>query len=478
MRDQRAPGPPPPVPAPPSRPPLARLRRLRARWIDELHGRSLAQAARDLRRLSAEGGASAVAQRLGYSLHRLPAPGSGPTLNPRVHAHAWGSAHSPVFDLTPAELAANRAVVERFDDRPPEVRSATWFLTYFEHALFGGVYTILRLMSWMKQVHGVEHRLVVFDRQNATDAEIRSAISLAFPNLADVDVVLPVDGRLAYDELPPTDIAVCTLWTSAYVLARFNATRAKFYMVQDYEPLFYAAGTVSALSEATYRLGFAGIVNTPGLAESYASYGNPYVSFVPGADLADAARPKPSVLPGAPVQVVIYGRPSTDRNAFELIAAACKQIKQRYGPRVRIVSAGEDWQPAEFLLDGVLENRGLLRSLDDVRALYSESDIGICFMLSKHPSYQPFEYLSAHVAPVCNVNPATSWLLRHEENCLITEPFPSNVCAAVSRLVDDVELRDKIVAAGHEQVVGVDWEAQLDRIWRFVTGDGRWYNLA
>lgn len=464
---------PPPVAA--LRTSLARLGAGRRRITSEINGRSFGEASRDLKRLLSERGVTGLAERMGYSLHRLPDP-RAPALNPRVHTHAWGSAHSPVFDLTPEVLAAHRAVVDRFEERQRNVRSATWFLTYFEHALFGGVYTILRLMSWMKETHGVEHRLVVFDRQNATDAEIRDAISAPFPNLRDIDIVLPVNGTIPGEELPPTDIAVCTLWTSAYILARFNRTKAKFYMVQDYEPLFYSAGTVSALSEATYRLGLAGIVNTPGLGEIYASYGNPCVSFVPGVDMAEQVVEKPSSRPGAPMQVVVYGRPSTDRNAFELIASACQHLKAKYGSRIKIVSAGENWDPSEFRLEGVLENRGLLRTLDDVHRLYAESDIGICFMLSRHPSYQPFEYLAAHVAPVCNVNPATSWLLRHEENCLITEPFPSNVSAAISRLVEDAELRHKIVAAGHEQVMALDWDTELDRIWQFVTGSDRWYS--
>ena len=61
--------------------------------------------------------------------------------------------------------------------------------------------------------------------------------------------------------------------------------RAKFYFVQDNEPQFYPAGAASALAEETYRFGFPGIVNTPGLADVYRAYGNPAVSFVPAVDL-------------------------------------------------------------------------------------------------------------------------------------------------------------------------------------------------
>jgi glycosyltransferase involved in cell wall biosynthesis len=239
-------------------------------------------------------------------------------------------------------------------------------------------------------------------------------------------------------------------------------------MVQDFEPSFYPAGTVYALTEATYRLGFAGLANTPSLGDVYASYGNPAMSFVPAVDFLALDEPKPSAS-GGPVQIVLYGRPSTDRNAFELIVVACHQLKARFGDAIRIVSAGEAFEPAALGLEGVVENAGLLRDLDDVRRLYAASDIGIAFMLSKHPSYQPFEYLAAQVAPVCNTNAATSWMLRDGENCLISEPYPSAIAQAVALLVEDPLLRAKIAATGHEQVQAVEWETQIADIWRFVT---------
>jgi glycosyltransferase involved in cell wall biosynthesis len=386
----------------------------------------------------------------------------------QLHTLAWGSAHNPHFDLTPEVLEANRRVVEGFDQRG-EVRSATWFLAHFDHALFGGVYTILRLMSWMKEHHGVEHRLVMVDRLETTDQAVRSTITAVFPNLVDIDIVLPVEGRVPYDELPPTDIGVCTLWVTAYALARFNAVRSKFYMVQDFEPSFYAAGTLYALTEATYRLGFAGLGNTPGPAAAYEAYGNPTISFMPAFDVSPRDLVKPSALRGAPVQLVLYGRPSTERNAFELLAAACRQIKERYGAQVRIVSAGEAWDPSDYLLDGIIENRGLLGTLEEVRDLYEASDIGLSFMLTRHPSYQPFEYLAARAAPVSNVNATTSWFLRDGENCLVTDPFPSCIAGAVGRLIEDPERRGKIIETGYEQIADNDWQSQLHGIWRFMS---------
>jgi O-antigen biosynthesis protein len=385
--------------------------------------------------------------------------------------HPFQVAFSDFYDPDEGILQASRDVVQKFDRRPTEVRTATWFVPYFEHVYFGGIHTILRFMSWMKSARGVENRVVMYDNSALTDEFVRSAITSVFPDLYDIDIVVPPPGRapyVNYVELPPTDIALSTIWYSSYPLLRFNQTHAKFSFLQDFEPAFYPAGTLWGLAEATYRFGFAGLVNTPGLAETYRSYGNQAVAFTPAVDWM---RPEPNLRRKAaegPLQIVIYGRPSTERNSFELLVAACHKVKARYGDSVRIVSVGEEWDPSEFKLDGVIENLGLLSSLDEVRALYTASDIGVCCMFSKHPSYQPFEYLASGMAVVTNANPATTWFLRHEENCLLSEPFPSVMAEMIGRFVEDPELRAKTSSCGADLVSSFDWDTEFSKLWRFI----------
>jgi O-antigen biosynthesis protein len=438
-------------------------------------GRSPRQALSDVVRLQRERGVRALAYRTSYEVTRALAPPEPPPPPPppvfRNHSHVFYVAENDFYNPTGEDLEANRAVVDRFADRSTEVRTATWFVPWFEHVLFGGIHTILRFISWLQTEHGVESRIVVYDHPHLADSDVRSPITSAFPELADIDIVVPPQGRAPYvdfDELPPTDIAVSTIWYSAYALLRFNRAGAKFYFVQDFEPAFYPAGTLWALADATYRFGFAGLVNTPGLGEAYRSYGNPTCAFTPAVDCHEPER-EPVDHGDGPVQVVIYGRPSTDRNGFELLSAACRRVKDRFGSKVRMVSAGEDFDPAEYELDGIIENVGLLRTRDEIGALYARSDIGMYCMFSRHPSYQPFEYLASGMAVVTNVNPYTSWLLRDGENCLLAEPFAAAFAQALERLVEDPELRAKLAAAGSHLVRSFEWEPAFEGLWRFIT---------
>lgn len=381
-------------------------------------------------------------------------------------------AMSGAFDYTREQFEAHRVVVDAYRAMDHcEIRSIQWFLPFFAHAYFGGVYTILRFADHLAEKYGVESRFCIYDASpdELTIDRLGKQIHEAFPRLASSPVTgSKVDGYDQFAHLPDADAAVSTLWTGAYPLLRFNRVKAKFYFVQDFEPQFYPAGAGSALVEETYRFGIPGIVNTPGLAATYRSYGNDAVSFVPAVDAAYQPPPVPRSTDG-PVKVFFYGRPGTPRNAFGLGLASLSKLKEQYGDRVEIVCAGESWRPGTFGLDGVLTNLGRLPGLDAVADLYRSCDIGLVFMFTKHPSYQPFEFMASGMVTVSNVNPDTAWFLRHDENSLIAPPAPSLVAEQLGRAIDDPELRARLAAEGQREVASLRWPAQFDRIWQTIT---------
>ncbi|MDX8151652.1 glycosyltransferase [Patulibacter brassicae] len=379
---------------------------------------------------------------------------------------------SGAFDYSRDELAAHRAVVDAYRAMDTcEIRSIQWFLPYFAHAYFGGVYTILRFADHLHREHGVESRFCLYDASpdEPTISRLARQIHEAFPSLADAEVTgSKVDGQAQFGHLREADAAISTLWTGAYPLLRFNRVKAKLYFVQDYEPQFYPAGAGSALVEQTYRLGIPGIINTPGLAAAYRAYGNPAVSFVPAVD----ERYHPPATPRSgdgPVRIFFYGRPSTPRNAFGLGMATLAKVKQRYRDRVEIVSAGEEWRPGAYGVADVLTNVGRLPGLDAVSDLYRTCDVGLVFMFTKHPSYQPLEFMASGMATVSNENPDTAWFLHHERNSLVAPPAATIIAEEIGRLVEDAELRHRIAEEGRREMAALSWPGQFERIWETIT---------
>jgi glycosyltransferase involved in cell wall biosynthesis len=168
------------------------------------------------------------------------------------------------------------------------------------------------------------------------------------------------------------------------------------------------------------------------------------------------------------VRVFFYARPSTPRNSFGLGIVALAKLKDRHGGGVDIVCAGQNWNPAQYGVADRIRNLGVLESPEEVAALYRSCDIGLVFMHTKHPSYQPFEFMASGMATVSNINPATSWLLRDEENCLLTPPLPTPTAERLSRLVVDRGLRQRIVDAGLEEVRRLRWDDQIEEVWRAI----------
>jgi O-antigen biosynthesis protein len=375
-------------------------------------------------------------------------------------------AFSGAFDADDAALADNASLIERYrrlDSFAP--RTIRWYLPFFHHVYYGGVHTLLRFADHFARVHGIQNHFHCYDVTPLAVKGMAAKVGTAFPGLAGSRFSSAAETK----HLPAADAGIATLWSSAYPLLHSGNVRAKFYFVQDNEQQFYPAGAASALVEESYRFGFPGIVNTPGLADVYRSYGNPAVAFVPAVDLHryhPSSQPRPA---GAPVRVFFYGRPKTSRNAFGLGLAALRRLKDDHRERVEILCAGENWSPSQFGMAGKIHNLGVLASLDEVAALYRSCDVGLVFMHTKHPSYQPFEFMASGMATVSNLNPATAWLLRDEDNCLLTPPLPTPTAHRLGRLVQDAELRARIAAAGLAEVRRYRWEDQIERVWRAIT---------
>lgn len=369
------------------------------------------------------------------------------------------------LDFSEEELQENAALLRRFDGLTNlDIRTVNWFVEYFERA-YAGIFNILRFAEYFQKVNGVENRLIIYNHPGADAVEIKARMTKAFPGLCDAQVIVLRDPSL--NTVPASDIAIATHWTSAYSVLRFKETKGKFYFIQDYEPLFYPAGSLYGLAEATYRFGFYGIVNTPGLWEAVRSeLRAPSKYFLPAIDYHVFYPPKRREA-STPFRLFFYGRPEVSRNAFEIGFLAIERLKRKWGEKLEVYVAGS---PASLVLKScnqLVHNLGFL-PYAETGNLYRRCDAGLVFMLTKHPSYIPYELMGCGAVVVSNRNPANEWLLRDQENCLLCEPVPSQVAQAVSSLISDPALTEKLGKKGLETVSGLSWEREMQGIFDFI----------
>ncbi|HEX5797950.1 MAG TPA: glycosyltransferase family 4 protein [Candidatus Saccharimonadales bacterium] len=369
-----------------------------------------------------------------------------------------------LFQITKEDIIKSQAATS---GKMGKIITANWFIPKFEHISFGGLYTIFRFIEKLGK-EGVTNRIIIYGDKEIDEKWLNSQITQNFPDLKNYKIISYHTQENNPSQLPESDIAFCTLWDSAYIMLRFNKTKRKYYFIQDYEPLFFPAGPISALSESTYRFGFKGIINTRGLLEVIQSrHGMEAMSFTPGIN-RNVYNPSSHEKKSSKTKIFFYGRPTKPRNAFDLGAETIKQLLKKYGERIEVVIAGAEWDESLYGLEEQITNLGLIRTIEEVADLYRSCDIGFCFMLTRHPSYQPIEFMASGVATVVNMNESNLWLLKDGENCLISEPSPKAMAATIGELVENTNLTKKIVENGYKTVDKLSWEGALDNIWNFI----------
>lgn len=369
-----------------------------------------------------------------------------------------------LFQITSDHIEASKKATT--GPKSASIKTATWFIPYFEHFGFNGIQTIFRFIQKLSQ-EGVQNRLVIYDNPTVNTDALEAQMLKHFDIQNYEIIVFGDDKEKGIDQLPESDIAFCTIWVSAYVLLRYNKTKRKYYFIQDYEPMFYEAGSTYALAQSTYRFGFSGIVNTPGLLAALNQRdGLEGISFIPAVN-HELYHPDPNRPANKRVRIFLYTRPLNPRNAFNLGILTIKELLETYGDKIEIITAGAEWDEHEYGLGGLITNKGLIKTLPEVAALYRTCDIGFSFMLTPHTSYQMQEYSASGMATVMNRNADHLWLNKDGVNCLLAEPSPADMAKKIGMLIDNPDLRVKLVKNAQKEL-GYVWDQQMNAIWNDV----------
>ncbi len=247
----------------------------------------------------------------------------------------------------------------------------------------GGHTTAMRLIHALEAA-GNRCRLFLYDMHAGDLASQEAEIRRCWPEVR-------ADVADAFDGMPDAHATFATSWQTAYLVHRDPSLGRRFYLVQDFEPDFYPAGSEAALAEATYRFGFHGV--TAGawlsgmLGERYGMAADP---FPFGCDLdLYALRNQPRD------GVAFFARTTTPRRAFELAVLALQSFAADH-PDVPIHLYGE---PPGRLPFPVVDH-GLLTPAE-LGSLYNRCWAGLALSMT-NVSLVPLEMLAAGCIPVMN----------------------------------------------------------------------------
>jgi hypothetical protein len=136
--------------------------------------------------------------------------------------------------------------------------------------------------------------------------------------------------------------------------------------------------------------------------------------------------------------ILVYARPSTPRNAFEiLVDGLC--LWQQADPIVarswRIVAAGEDFESWRAGHVSNFEIVGKL-SLENYAEMLCRAAVGVGLMLSPHPSYPPLEMAEAGMVTLTNKYDGKDLSLRSDNIVSIDVLTPESLAEEIAREVD------------------------------------------
>lgn len=359
--------------------------------------------------------------------------------------------------------------IEPMNGRPMEELGDTLRLNILSPSVdkkhvFGGISTALKFYESLAAKLGCPVRIIVTDApvvwEDAVQVDGYKLVP-AEENSMEMRQVVPFCDRAGKTfPVGKNDIFLATAWWSAYNISEVMRWQADYYkqemkpmlyMVQDYEPGFYPWSSRYLMADSTYKMDIptVAIINSTLLKEHFENNGYKFArsySFDPVlndnlreylfAHEKDYKRKK---------QILIYGRPSVERNALELIVASLKEWAKTY-PKASewtILAAGESFADIPITEEMAIQSVGKL-SLEEYGRCMLETSIGISLMVSPHPSYPPLEMSTFGIRTITNCYGSKDLGSFNENMISIQNCSQGNICKELIQLCETYSEEGKI----------------------------------
>ncbi len=326
----------------------------------------------------------------------------------------------------------------------------------------------------------------------STDIELDDDLGLIKRHLKDLTGIDPDAHGIAFEDASDrsvpyaigiNDMLVATAWWTAYAAAAaMRLTRASrfYYLVQDYETLFYSASEKYADAESSYSLPCVPIINTSLLRDHLverrvghfadAEFANSALVFEPAVD--DSKFYPTQRQDGQPQRLLFYARPTVaERNLFGLGVAALKAAVRggHFGDRGwEFLGMGEQFDPID-LGRGYVLKPAPWHDLEAYAAQMRSADVLLSLMLSPHPSYPPLE-----MAACGGVSVTTTFGSKSAERLRQISPNIIGVLPRIEDLVNGLAravTRSAIIrgSGASDALGGTTWQKSLSQVTAEIT---------
>lgn len=248
------------------------------------------------------------------------------------------------------------------------------------------------------------------------------------------------------------DIFVATAWWTAYCAidlikqqsTAFSTNLPLLYLIQDFEPGFYQWSARYDAALSTYRSSVPtmAIFNSSLLRDYFKMQGLNFLKeefFEPRLNRRLKAYWEKGLQPDKKKKMLVYGRPSTPRNAFDAAIQAVNIWKDIYpnAGEWEIVSLGE--KHADIPLGCVTVKSHGKVALDEYARHLLNAAVGLSLMVSPHPSYPPLEMAHFGCLTVTNDFANKKWAGLHENFFSINSATPNDIAKRLREACEQYE---------------------------------------
>ncbi|MEJ8738524.1 glycosyltransferase family 2 protein [Erysipelotrichaceae bacterium HCN-30851] len=326
-----------------------------------------------------------------------------------------------------------------------------------EH-VFGGISTAIKFFDELADVTGYDMRMILTDATPNEEAikiysESRgyTFVDCEKDSVEKKQIVSYCDRYMKSIPVSENDYFIFTGWWTAHCCQEAYESfvykpNIFLYFIQDYEPGFYPWSSRYMLADASYKnkLPHIAIFNTKLLYDYFKLNGYNFTYefvFEPSLNksLKEILDNNLGIIKKRK-QILVYGRPSVDRNAFSLLIYILKKWVSIYPDSVDwvVLSAGELHETIELGNGVVLKSVGKL-SIEEYGKVLLETYAGISLMESPHPSYPPLE-MSTFGAKVITNTYKNKDLSKFNENIIsLSNVSPIVVAKILKKICEDYE---------------------------------------
>lgn len=258
------------------------------------------------------------------------------------------------------------------------------------------------------------------------------------------------------------DIFIATAWWTAISAQKLIDHKKRFYegnnlqsvekfvyLIQDYEPGFYPWSSRYSLAESSYHLpSVLSVFNTNILKDFFLLNGHDASNGFVFEPILNSSLRSTLPLSGSIREkiIIVYGRPSVNRNAFEILVMSLRNaVKCCDLSQWKFYSVGEDHDDVDLGKELKLVSLGKL-SLEDYSKLLKISYAAISLMISPHPSYPPIEMAAFGLKVITNTysNKNLNGISPFIRSVAV--PSPENITKRLIDIVNEYDPTEQVFA--------------------------------